>query len=177
MGIAALHESSCNFPGIGKIYDPVIDQPMPVAPKDIGNPPSNPVLPTSPLQPGQNATQGQMSTYLQALNTYQTQVNQIQANYQNEMSTYQQQADAYKAQENTYQQTLTDWNVKRNAAVGNAEAIIKVSYTDFSWAFVNKKDPAAYWKMIGSTWISQGMIILVLVILSILLIWRKDRAA
>jgi ABC transport system ATP-binding/permease protein len=177
MGISALKESSCDFPGIGKSYDPVIDQPQPVEPQDIGPAPADPVLPPAPAKPAANASQQEMGVYLQALNDYQTKVDKIQADFKDQMKAYQDKADAYKVQTADYEKALTEWKIKRNSAVGEAEGIIKTVYTDFSWTFVDKKDTKAYWKKITGTWAAQGVIILVLAIASILLVWRKDRLA
>jgi ABC-type multidrug transport system ATPase subunit len=177
MGIAALKEGSCDFPGIGKSYDPVIDQAEPVEPPDIGKAPADPVLPEAPAKPAENANQQEMGAYLQSLNDYQAQVDKIQADYKGQVKAYQDKADAYKVQSSDYEKALTEWKIKRNSAVGEAEGIIKAVYNDFNWTFVDKKDTKAYWEKITGTWASQGVIILVLTVASILLIWRKDRLA
>ncbi len=174
MGINALRESSCSVPGIGKSYDPVVDQPEPIAPADIGAPPSDPALPPKPAPPAQNASQTEMGAYLQSLDTYQSEVDKIQSDFKGQMQDYQSKSDVFKQLSTDYQKALTDWKVKRNSAVGEAEGLIKTMNKNFRWTFVNKKDSKAYWQKIIHTWTSQGVIILVLMILSTLLIWRKD---
>ncbi len=174
MGISALNPNSCNVPGIGKAYDPAINQPKPIQPQDIGNPPAQPAMPPEPQAPAQNTDPAQMGAYLQALKNYQAQADQIQANYKTQMQAYQARADTYQQQIAQYQTALTDWQVKRNSAVGEAEGIIKGFYDDFSWTIVDKSNRAAFWGKMIHTWAMQGVIILVLLIACILLIWRKD---
>jgi ABC transport system ATP-binding/permease protein len=174
MGLNALNPNSCNFPGIGKAYDPVLAQPEPVKPQDIGNPPPDPVIPPAPQAPDKNADNVQMATYLQALKDYQAQTDKIQNDYKAQMQTYQAKADVFKQQATQYQTALSEWKIKRNSAVGEAEGIMKAFYTDFKWTFVDKHNQAAFWGKIIHTWVMQGVIILVLTIASILFIWRKD---
>ncbi len=174
MGIRALDANSCNFPGLGKAYDPVINQPEPIQPQGIGNPPLQPAIPPQPQAPGQNANAAQTAAYLQALQNYQAQVDQIQAGYKTQMQAYQARADIYQKQIAQYQTALTNWQVKRNSAVGEAEGIIQGFYDGFRWTIVDKGNMAAFWAKIIHTWLMQGVIILVLLIASILLIWRKD---
>ncbi|HVN53487.1 MAG TPA: FHA domain-containing protein [Anaerolineaceae bacterium] len=175
MGISALKQNSCNFPGAGIYYDPIVDQAEPQPPPELGKPPADPVIPPAPQAPGQNPDNVEMATYLLALKDYQKEVDKIQTEYKNQMQAYQARADQFKDAATSYQKALTEWKIKRNSAVGEAEGIMKAVYKDFKWTFVDKRDPAAYWTLISSTWISQGTIILILLILSILLIWRKDR--
>jgi ABC-type multidrug transport system ATPase subunit len=52
MGVNALNENSCNFPGLGEAYDPAIDQPDPVEPAPGGDDPAS-----------QQLFQLQMATY------------------------------------------------------------------------------------------------------------------
>jgi hypothetical protein len=116
-----------------------------------------------------------MATYLGALKDYQGEVEKIQNTYKDEMRAYQARSELFKEQATGYQKALSEWNIKRNSAVGEAEGLIKPFYTEFGWTFVDKRDSQAYWRKITSTWISQGIIIGVLMLASIVLIWRKDR--
>ena len=175
MGISALKQESCNFPGVGKYYDPIVDQAEPQPPPELGKPPADPVIPPAPKAPGQNADNVEMATYLLALKDYQKEVDKIQTAYKNQMQAYQSRADLFKDEATSYQKALSEWKIKRNSAVGEAEGVMKAVYDDFKWTFVDKRDPVAYWGKIIHTWTSQGIIILVLLVLSILLIWRKDR--
>ena len=67
MGVNALREQSCNFPGLGKNYDAAIDQPEPVEPAALGDPPAEPVMPDPPAKPANPNDQVAMAQYLQAL--------------------------------------------------------------------------------------------------------------
>jgi hypothetical protein len=174
MGINVLRESSCNFPGLGASYDPVVDQPEPTEPPALPAQPADPVMPPAPPTPGPNADNVAMATYLNSLKDYQAEAEKIQNNYKASMKAYQAQADLYKEQMTQYQKDLSEWKIKRSASVSEAEGIISAVYKDFSWTFVDKRDKAAYWAKVIGTWTSQGTIILVLLIAATLLIWRKD---
>jgi ABC-type multidrug transport system ATPase subunit/pSer/pThr/pTyr-binding forkhead associated (FHA) protein len=176
MGVNALRPDSCVFPGVGKFYDPVLDEAEPPAPAGLGDPPPEPVIPPPPPAPEQGADNVALAEHLLALQEYQAEVEQIQAAFKAQADAYQARADLFAEQAEQFQKDLTRWRLKRNAAVGQAEGMMRTFYEKFSWTFVNKEDPAAYWAKIGRTWISQGIIILVLMTLAILLIWRKDRA-
>lgn len=175
MGIAALREDSCNFPGIGKFYKPVIDSPEPLEPPGIGDPPPDPVIPPAPAKPEDTTNQVTMAEYLLKLQDYQDEAAKIQNEYKRQMEDYRNRGDVYEREMKDYQKAKSQWDVERNQAVGEAEGLIKSVYKDFKWAFVDKSAPALYYGKILRTWASQGIIIGVLLVLTIVLIWRKDR--
>lgn len=175
MGVNALKESSCNFPGLGKNYNPAVDQPAPVEPAAIGNPPPEPVLPDSPAKPANQNDQVALAQYLQALQDYQAKVDKIQADYKVQVNAYQAKSDQYKAEMTAYQTKRTQWELDRNAAVSKAESIINTFNNNFGWAFVNKRDSAGYWSRILFAWGIDAGMIFVLFIITLVFIYRKDQ--
>jgi ABC transport system ATP-binding/permease protein len=176
MGLNALRETSCNFPGLGEFYDPAIDQPEPVEPADIGDPPAEPEIPPAPQQPTDPTDQVAMAEYLQALQDYQNTTQQIQDAYRAEIQTYQDNADQYADDMKTYQEDKATWEINRNAAVSKAEGTIDTFNKNFGWAFMDKDDPDKYWSRIITTWAMQGLIIVINFVLILVFIYRKDRA-
>jgi ABC-type multidrug transport system ATPase subunit len=81
MGVNALNQASCKFPGIGQYYDPALDQAEPLEPASIGDPPAEPALPTAPQRPLDQTNQVAMGKFLQDMQDYQTQVDQIRADF------------------------------------------------------------------------------------------------
>jgi ABC transport system ATP-binding/permease protein len=175
MGINVLRQSSCDFPGIGDFYKPVVDQPEPVKPGDIGLQPTEPAIPPPPQEPGKNATTVEMSEYLLKLKDYQAEVGKIQNRFKAENETYQAKADVFARQMEQYQKDLAKWEIDRNSAVSSAEGLIEPFHDNFKWTFVDKHNQAAYLAKIINTWVMQGVIIFVLMTVAILLIWRKDK--
>jgi len=176
MGLNALRESSCNFPGLGEFYDPAIDQPEPVEPADLGDPPAEPVLPPAPEQPANPSDQIAVATYLQALQDYQKQTEEIQDAYRAEVDAYQAKADQYAEDMKTFQEDKATWEINRNAAVSKAEGTIDLFYKNFGWAFMSKEDLDQYWSRLVATWATQGLIIMINFFLILFFMYRKDRA-
>jgi len=174
MGVNALREDSCNFPGLGTNYNPAIDEPAPIEPAPIGDPPPEPVMPEPPTKPTDQNDQVALAQYLQALNDYQAKVDKIRASYKEQVNEFQTKSDLYKAEMTAYQTKRTQWELDRNAAVGKAESIINTFNNNFGWAFVDKKDKTEYWSRILFAWgVEVGMIFLLFVII-LVSIYRKD---
>ena len=82
MGISALRESSCNFPGLGKYYDPAIDQPA-----SRSSPPPSAIRRPSrcclirPQNPPIRTTSWLWPNICTALQDYQDKVDKIRADY------------------------------------------------------------------------------------------------
>ncbi|MBE0697079.1 MAG: ABC transporter permease, partial [Anaerolineaceae bacterium] len=176
MGINVLRQDSCNFPGIGDFYKPVIDQPEPLKPADLDPQPAEPVIPPPPQEPGKDADSVAMSEFLLKLKDYQAEVEKIQNGFKAENETYQAKADVFAKQMEQYQKDLANWEIDRNGAVSAAEGLIEPFNDNFKWTFADKKNEAAYLGKVFRAWLMQGIIILVLMTLAILLIWRKDKA-
>jgi ABC-type multidrug transport system ATPase subunit len=176
MGLSALDENSCNFPGLGAYYDPAIDAPAPVEPPGIGEPPAEPEIPPPPPEPQDQTDPVAVAEYLNALGAYSDQVEAIQDDFRGEMQDYQAQAEIFQAEMVVYMEDRARWEVERNAPVTTAEAVIGQFNENFGWSFVNKEDSQAYWSRLALSWgVLAGQIgLLFLAILFV--IARKDRA-
>jgi ABC transport system ATP-binding/permease protein len=174
MGVRVFDKNSCVFPGIGDMYVPEIDQPVPVEPAALPSQPPEPLIPDSPKPPADKYNQVQMVQYLNALVSYQDNVKNIQDNYRNEMDLYQVMADVYKSEITKYQEDRAKYEVARISAVNTAEGNISSISDSYSWAFVNKKDPLIYFPWLFKTWIAQLLIVAVYFVVILILIKRKD---
>lgn len=174
MGLNALREESCNFPGVGQFYDEVIEQPAPEEPPPLRDKPPEPEIPPAPEKPEDESDSVAMADYFEAIQAYQDQVTLIQDKYKAEMEAYESEAEVYRAEMEAYQEEYLDWKISRAAAVEPAEGIIEGFYKEYGWTFVNKNDPEAFWSKIITTWMSQGVIIAVLLLLVLLMVKRKD---
>jgi hypothetical protein len=161
MGENALHEDSCNFPGLGKYYDKAIDEADPVKPAEPGPKPEEPVLPQKPADPQNPNSVRDLQTYLGALNQYNDDVSKLQDDYKEKINAWQDDQENYKDQIETYQKDLTELKVKRALAVGSAEATIQRYLDDYGWTFLDKENRKDYLSVIVKTWIAQLIIILV----------------
>ncbi|MCC6191128.1 MAG: FHA domain-containing protein [Anaerolineales bacterium] len=166
--------SACNFPGVGRFYDPAIDAPAPVEPEGAGDPPVEPVLPERPVEPADQSNQIAMAEYLEALGAWEDEVDRIQAAYEAEVDAYQAEVDAYQEQLVDYQEEFAQWRIARASAVEPAEGLVFQVNRDFGWTFVNKEDALAYWPKILTTWFAQGIYSSLLFITILVLQKRKD---
>lgn len=174
MGVQVFNQNSCNFPGIGSYYVAEIDETPPVEPPPLPPQPAEPVIPASPPPPTDKYNQVQMVQYLNALVSYQDDVKVIQDNYRNQVDLYQVQADVYKSEMTKYQEDRAKYEVARISAVNTAEGVINGTSETYSWAFVNKKDPAVYLPWLFQTWFAQLVIVAVYIVIMLILIKRKD---
>lgn len=176
MGLNSLKEETCNFPGLGEFYDPVIDEPEPVEPAALGDPPVEPEIPSPPEEPANQTDQVAVAQYLQALKQYQDDVKEIQDDYKLQIEDYQARADVFTAEMVKYQEDRGLWEIERNAAVGKAEGTIGTFKENFGWAFVNKANASKFWSSLLIAWGVQLLIITVLFFGTLFAIYRKDRA-
>ena len=174
MGENALHENSCNFPGLGDYYNTAIDQSDPIKPVEPGSKPAEPTLPASPAKPDNPNNLRSLQLYLNDLTTYNDQVSKIQDQYKKDLNAWQNEQEDYKTNIETYQKDLTDLEVKRAIAVGSAESTIKRFNDDYGWTFLNKADRKNYLKTIFGTWGAQLIIILVLFVGTVIMQKRRD---
>jgi hypothetical protein len=175
MGLNALDQNSCNFPGLGKYRDSAINDPEPIAPVKPGNPPADPVLPEKPVEPANQADNIAMSAYFDQLKVWENEVNAIQDQYKQDVTAYQSNVNIYQAQLIDYQEKLSTWQITRNAAVNKAEGTIDNLLTNYGWSFVDKSDLQVYWWWIIRSWMAQGLIITLAFIATLVLIKRKDQ--
>ena len=160
MGLAALDPDSCSFPGLGAFYDPAIDEPEPVAPPPIGDPPPEPAVPARPQAPADSSDQQAVARFVQDLDQYQAEVDQLQADYAAQMGEYQAVADAYRLEVESHREAVAEWTLARNTAVSRAESLLGRFYDDFGWAFVNKDETGEFLPRLLTAWaVLAGMIV------------------
>ena len=157
-------------------------------PGDPPTEPAQPELPPQPVEPEEQADQIAMADYFAALKAWQTEVDQIQADYEAQLADYRVEVQAYQdgvagyqAELQDYQtaaiqhqQDLTVWQVARESAAGKAESLIGQINRDFGWTFVDKSNLAFYYTKILSTWVAQLIYSGVLFVLVLILQKRKD---
>jgi ABC-type multidrug transport system ATPase subunit len=176
LGLNALREDSCSFPGVGKFYTEAINQPSPNEPPPPPDRPPDPVIPDPPPEPEDQSDTVAVADYLEELQDYQTRVKKIQADSEAEFAAYEAEIEVYRAQVISYQEELVNWQITREAAVLPAEGLIGTFDNDFRWTFVDKDNPKKFWPFIYKTWIAQGVIISVLFFAILILQKRKDIA-
>ena len=174
MGENALHEDSCNFPGLGEYYDKAIDEIDPFKPAEPGSKPKEPVLPEKPADPQNPNSVRDLQAYLGELNTYNEDVSKLQDDYKEKINAWQDEQENYKDQIETYQKDLTELKVKRALAVGSAEATIQRYKDDYGWTFLDKENRKDYLGVIVKTWIAQLIIILVVFTGTVFMQKRRD---
>ena len=174
MGLNMLKEDSCNFPGLGKFYNPAVDEPRPVEPETLGAPPPEPVLPERPVQPLDQSDNVAMADFFVKLQEWEAQATAIQTDYKQKIEAYQAQSEVYKSEIITYQESLALWQVGQGSAVSPAEFAVGKYYNDLGWTIVNKEDTGAYLGKITKAWLVQFSIILLLFVAILLLQKRKD---
>jgi len=174
MGLAVFDPDSCNFPGIGEFYVAEIDRTAPTKPAELGPEPSEPVIPPAPEPPADQNDQVAMVQYMNALNSYQEEVELIQDQFRSQMDLYRSQADVYTAQVKDYQAAKVTYDAARNTAVGSAEALIQGNVDTMGWAFVNVRDLSNLITWISKTWLAQLIIIGIYFIIILALFKRKD---
>ncbi|MCC7360099.1 MAG: FHA domain-containing protein [Anaerolineales bacterium] len=174
MGINALHEDSCNFPGLGKFYDAAVDEADPPKPVEPGPQPSEPELPPPPDQPADATSVLQLQQYLAALTTYNEEVAGLQDEYKQAIADWQDEQEAYKTQLENYQTDFTELEIKRVIATGSAESSIKLYTDQFGWTFVNKADRAGYLRLMYITWGAQVIITVLLFAATVALQKRRE---
>ena len=174
LGVNAVRQETCNFPGIGQFYQTALDETEPVKPADLRPKPTEPVIPPAPEQPEDQSDQVAMAEYFQEVQDYQDEVGEIQDAYKAEMKAYEAEAEIYRVEMTTYQEEITEWEVSRTAAIEPAEGFIKTFYDDYGWTFVDKDDSGAYLGKITTTWIAQVVIINVFIVGVLIMVKRKD---
>ena len=78
MGLSMLKEDSCNFPGLGKFYDPAVDEPQPIEPAPLEAPPPEPVIPERPVQPLDQSDTVAMAKFFDELQKWEADATAIQ---------------------------------------------------------------------------------------------------
>jgi hypothetical protein len=174
LGANALREDSCNFPGLGKFYNPAVDQSAPLAPPELGLPPPEPVLPERPIQPLDQSDNVAMAEFFQKLQAWEAEATAIQEQYKQQLEAFQAKSEVYKSEAGAYAEAVAQWQAGRGGAIVPAEVSIAAFHKNLSWTIVDKENPAAYWSKIGFTWVVQSAIILILFGAILFLQKRKD---
>jgi hypothetical protein len=189
MGLGVLDPASCNYPGLGKNVlkeippppeEPVLINPTPLRPE-----PTAPELPTEPQRPADETDTVAIAEYLDALEAYQAEVQEIQSAFQADLAAYRAEAAVFQSETVAFETARAEyleararWEAENQAAI--AEAVIPAEQTiaqaerDFGWLFVNKNNPEEYWGTITKTWLAQSSIIGLLFFLILILQKRKD---
>ena len=174
LGTGIFAEGSCSVPGVGKFYNPAIDQPPPEEPPPLRPQPPEPVLPVRPVEPADQSDSVAMAEYFDQLRQWEAEVTQIQDDYKAQLDAYQAEVQIFQAEQIAYQESLASWQIARAQAVQPAEALIGQVHKDFGWTFVDKEDSEAFWIKIASTWVAQSTIIAILLVAILVLQKRKD---
>lgn len=174
MGENALHEDSCNFPGLGEYYDEAIDTSDPIKPVEPGPKPEEPALTEKPLAPENPNNLRALQEYLNALNVYNDEAAILQDEYKEKINAWQDEQEDYKNRIETYQEDLTELEVKRAVSIGAAESTIEKYKDEFGWTFLDKEDRDGYLKTVFGTWAAQIAIILILFAGTVYMQKRRD---
>lgn len=174
VGLNMLKEESCNHPGLGEFHNPAIDEPPPVAPEPLGDPPPEPIIPKRPVQPADQSDSVAMADFFVQLQAWETQATAIQEDYKRQIESYQAQSEVYKSEVIAYQEALINWQIAQASAITPAEGVVNTFNTGFGWTYVDKENGQAYWGKIISTWLVQTAIIMILFVAILFLQKRKD---
>jgi hypothetical protein len=174
LGLDMLKQENCNYPGLGEFYNPAIDQPPPVEPSPLGEPPPEPVLPERPVEPADQSDNVAMAEFFTKLKEWETQATAIQEDYKRQIEDYRARSELYKSEVIAYQEELIKWQIGQASAVTAAEGVVNTFYTGIGWSFVDKENSQAYWSKVISTWLVQLGIISLLFVAILYLQKRKD---
>jgi hypothetical protein len=176
MGVNALRENSCSFPGVGEYYDESIDKPDPQEPEPIRDEPEPPPLPAEPERPENLADPIALQQFLTDLFAFNEEVTRLRHTYEIDLAHYRVEREMHQVRQFVYQAELAELELSRAAAIGSAEARIRFFHNDFGWTFVDKSDEARYFRTLLTTWIAQSTIILILLAGTIIMQRRRDVA-
>lgn len=174
MGVNALRQESCDFPGLGEFYKPALDEPKPLEPVEPGPEPDLPEFPDGPEPPENLVNPQALQLYFSDLEAYNTEVETIQSEFEADLDAFRGEQENYKDSIEVYQGELTDYETDRASAVGSAEATIKRFYEAYGWTFADKTDTRAYLGTLFTTWGAQLVIIIVLFVGTLIAQKRRD---
>lgn len=185
MGINALHEESCNYPGLGAFYTPAVDLPQPASldesPPEKPVEPLEPELPAQPEEPADQSDLVAQGEYREALKAWQVEAEAIQAGYRADIEVYRAELKVFEAEVQAYQERFTNrerervqWQISQESSVLPAEELIRQFNEGYGWTFVDKNNSDAYPLTVYRTWMAQMVIIGVLLVLIVVLQKRKD---
>ncbi|KAA3647728.1 MAG: FHA domain-containing protein [Chloroflexi bacterium] len=170
LGLNSVRQDRCDFPGIGVFYQPIVDEPFPPPPGDPPVKPDDPNIPDPPPEPVDQSDTVAVAEYLQALQVYQDEVQQLQVDAGSDFAVYEQEITLYQARAVEYNQAL---GISQGIMAG-AEGTLRAFHRDLGWSFVDKTDTGAYFLKLVSTWMAQGVYITILFVAILILQKRKD---
>ena len=175
LGVNAIRPEVCDFPGIGQFrgdgqFDNLVYDAFPPPPGDPPQKPDDPNIPDPPPEPVDQADTVAVAEYLQALQIYQEEVQQLQVNAGDQFAAYEQEIGLYQAQAVEYNQALANLQTMTVPA----EGVLRAFHRDFGWAFVDKSDFAAYSSKLVISWAAQGVYSGILLVAILILQKRKD---
>jgi ABC-type multidrug transport system ATPase subunit len=185
MGTNALRQESCNYPGLGQFYTPMIDQPPPGT-CELAEPiepirPAEPDIPPRPPEPEDQSDNIAMAKWREDVLAWEEEAQKIEDSYRAELAVYEEELQQFRSDAQEYQACIVnaesaqvEYRIAVEAAVLPAEELIRQFYPGFGWTYVDKEDTSAYRSMIITTWIAQLVIILILFVLIMFLLKRKD---
>jgi len=174
LGVNALREESCYFPGNGRFYNPAIDEALPPSPGPEPVRPVDPVIPEAPEQPADQSDTVAVAEYLAALEKYQIEVEAIQSNTKAEFAAFEAQVEVYQAEVVAYQQASITHQAGVATAVQPVETVIQKYNEKFGSAFVNRDNSGEFWFFLLKTWAAQLVISGILLGGIVFLQKRKD---
>jgi hypothetical protein len=174
MGVNALRQESCNFPGLGEFYVDAIDEADPIEPEEPGPEPEQPEFPPEPVRPENPGDGAALQAYLDELAAYNDEVSSLRQDFENELAEWRAEQQLYQAQLVRYQTELAELEVDRATAIGSAETSIRRFNDDYGWTFVDQDNQEAYYRRMLSTWAAQLIIISVLFVGTIVMQKRRD---
>ena len=174
MGINAVKQDTCDFPGLGAYYNPEIDEAVPEPPGDEPVRPADIEIPPPPPEPEDQSDAVAVAEYLAALQVYQEEVQELQASAEADFAEYEAAIGVYRSEVVSYQEALIRHQAAVVSAVQPAESILGAFVRDLDWTFVDKENPGKYWPFLFKTWGAQMLMIVVLFFGILILQKRKD---
>jgi ABC-type multidrug transport system ATPase subunit/predicted component of type VI protein secretion system len=182
-GLKMLNETSCAFPGIGRFAAQLPEgEPNGTPPVEPGPKPQEPAAPTfppEPIKPTDESDNVAMAEYFDQLEQFNAQVKAIQADFDNQMTEFREklaqfetEVAAFQAAKIAFEQENGAFVAQQTIAISSAENFLKQPVQDFGWMMVKKEQKMA---VVIQTWLSQGLIILIVFVLIIVFMRRKDR--
>ena len=174
LGTNSVRIETCNFPGLGQFYNPTIDVGLPAAPGEEPEAPPELFIPDPPPKPEDESDTVAMAEYLELLQDYQVEVNQLQETSKLEFAEYEAEITLYQAELMAYQEALIEYSAAVATAVQPAETVLATFVGNLGWAFVDRDNPEEFFPFLYKTWVAQSLIILILFGGILFLQKRKD---
>lgn len=134
----------CDFPGIRNFYTKEIDQPEPLKPTKLAEPPPKPEDPPPRPEDTEDFNYWtKQNKWFKELDKFMEELDQ----YQEEMNAYNEKMNQYQSDVESWQNKYQDWKEKRSKAIGEAEGTIKAVYDDYGQAF--RANVKSHWSVLS----------------------------